>query len=88
MTRTQRRTANSGLVRAAGAITCFTPRSGRGIGGALILNGKIWHGASGFAGEFGYIAVNSEGCGSRTSLRRTISSGGRARGSIATALLP
>jgi glucokinase len=34
---------------------------GTGIGGALIFDGKIWRGASGFAGEFGQIAVNSDG---------------------------
>lgn len=34
---------------------------GAGVGGALIANGKIWHGASGFAGEFGYLTINSEG---------------------------
>lgn len=34
---------------------------GTGIGGALIFGGKIWRGATGFAGEFGQIAVNSEG---------------------------
>lgn len=34
---------------------------GIGVGGALILNGQIWRGASGFAGEFGYMAINSEG---------------------------
>ena len=34
---------------------------GRGVGGALIFDGQIWRGASGFAGEFGYIAVNSDG---------------------------
>ena len=34
---------------------------GRGIGGALIFDGKIWRGATGFAGEFGQIAVNSDG---------------------------
>jgi glucokinase len=34
---------------------------GRGIGGALILEHKLWHGVSGFAGEFGHIAINSEG---------------------------
>ncbi|MFN2453319.1 MAG: ROK family protein [Pyrinomonadaceae bacterium] len=33
---------------------------GAGIGGAIILNGKLWHGASGFAGEFGHITINSE----------------------------
>jgi len=34
---------------------------GTGVGGALIFDGKIWRGASGFAGEFGQIAINSEG---------------------------
>ncbi len=34
---------------------------GTGIGGALIFDGKIWRGAAGFAGEFGQIAVNSDG---------------------------
>jgi glucokinase len=39
----------------------FYATLGRGVGGAFIFDGKIWRGASGFAGEFGYIAVNSEG---------------------------
>ena len=39
----------------------FYATLGSGIGGALIFDGKIWRGASGFAGEFGYIAVNSDG---------------------------
>ncbi|MDQ3748454.1 MAG: ROK family protein [Acidobacteriota bacterium] len=34
---------------------------GAGIGGALIFDGKIWRGASGFAGEFGQVAINSDG---------------------------
>jgi glucokinase len=34
---------------------------GRGVGGALILNGQLWHGEAGFAGEFGYVTINSEG---------------------------
>jgi glucokinase len=34
---------------------------GTGVGGALIYEGKIWRGASGFAGEFGLLAINSEG---------------------------
>ncbi len=39
----------------------FYATLGTGIGGALIFDGKIWRGASGFAGEFGHIAINSEG---------------------------
>jgi glucokinase len=34
---------------------------GEGIGGALILEGKLWTGASGFAGEFGHITIDTEG---------------------------
>jgi glucokinase len=34
---------------------------GAGVGGAFIFDGKLWRGASGFAGEMGYIAINSEG---------------------------
>ncbi len=39
----------------------FYATIGAGIGGAFILNGELWEGASGFAGEFGHIALNSEG---------------------------
>ncbi|HYJ91771.1 MAG TPA: ROK family protein [Pyrinomonadaceae bacterium] len=39
----------------------FYATIGIGVGGALIVDGRIWHGAAGFAGEFGYIAVNSDG---------------------------
>ena len=34
---------------------------GEGVGGAFIFNGEIWRGAAGFAGELGYVAINSEG---------------------------
>ena len=34
---------------------------GTGIGGALILDGRLWRGASGFAGEFGHITIDPEG---------------------------
>lgn len=44
-----------------GSRDIFYVTLGTGIGGALILDGKIWRGASGFAGEFGHIAINSEG---------------------------
>ena len=39
----------------------FYVLTGSGIGGALVLDRKVWHGVSGFAGEFGYIALNTEG---------------------------
>jgi glucokinase len=44
-----------------GSSDLFYATLGTGVGGALILDGKIWRGVSGFAGEFGYVAVNSDG---------------------------
>jgi glucokinase len=34
---------------------------GEAIGGAIILDGKLWIGASGCAGEIGHITINTEG---------------------------
>lgn len=44
-----------------GSKNMFYATLGRGVGGALILDGKLWRGVSGFAGEFGYVAINSDG---------------------------
>lgn len=44
-----------------GSSSMFYATIGEGVGGAFILNGKLWHGAAGYAGEFGYIAIDSEG---------------------------
>ena len=44
-----------------GSRDLFYVTLGEGVGGAFILDGKIWRGAGGFAGEFGYVAINSEG---------------------------
>jgi glucokinase len=42
---------------------------GTGIGGCIILDGKIWRGLNGMAGEFGHITVEPQGhpcgCGNR-----------------------
>jgi glucokinase len=42
---------------------------GTGIGSGIILQGRLWHGRCGFAGELGHITVNPEGeicnCGNR-----------------------
>ena len=42
---------------------------GTGIGGGIVLDGKIWHGMHGMSGEFGHITVEPEGhpcgCGNR-----------------------
>jgi glucokinase len=48
------------LGAAVGSRDMFYVTLGAGVGGALIFDGEIWHGASGFAGEFGHIAINSE----------------------------
>jgi glucokinase len=51
---------------------------GEGIGGAIILDGKLWTGASGFAGEVGHITIDTEGseclCGNLGCLE-TVASG-------------
>lgn len=44
-----------------GARDMFYVTIGMGIGGAIILGGKPWLGASGFAGEFGHITIDAEG---------------------------
>lgn len=51
---------------------------GDAIGGAIILDGKLWTGASGCAGEIGHITINTEGaecvCGN-TGCLETVASG-------------
>jgi glucokinase len=44
-----------------GSRNMFYVTIGKGIGGALILDGRLWYGASGFAGEFGHITIDPEG---------------------------
>ena len=41
------------------SLLCVTV--GTGIGGALIMNGEVWHGANYSAGEIGYLVVDWEG---------------------------
>ncbi|HZQ22771.1 MAG TPA: ROK family protein [Terriglobales bacterium] len=38
---------------------------GTGVGGGIVLNGRIWHGMNGMAGEFGHMTVEPDGqlCG-------------------------
>jgi glucokinase len=47
---------------------------GTGVGGGLVLGGKIWHGMTGMAGELGHITVEREGhpcgCGNRGCLEQ------------------
>ncbi|MEO7539413.1 MAG: ROK family protein [Pyrinomonadaceae bacterium] len=44
-----------------GSKNVFYATLGEGVGGAFIFDGTIWRGAAGFAGEFGYVPINSEG---------------------------
>jgi glucokinase len=44
-----------------GSRDMFYVTIGEGIGGSIILGGKLWLGASGYAGEFGHITINAEG---------------------------
>jgi len=61
-----------------GARDIFYIGIGEAIGGAIILDGKLWLGASGCAGEIGHITINTEGaeceCGN-TGCLETIASG-------------
>jgi glucokinase len=48
---------------------------GTGVGGGVVLDGRLWRGAGGRAGEFGHVKVVAEGgepcgCGSRGCLER------------------
>jgi glucokinase len=47
---------------------------GTGVGGGIVLGGRIWHGMTGMAGELGHINVEPEGprcgCGSRGCLEQ------------------
>ncbi len=45
--------------RKAKNLLCIT--LGTGVGGGLILNGRIYHGTSGSAGEIGHITLNPQG---------------------------
>lgn len=53
---------------------------GTGVGGGLFLNGSVFHGDRGFAGEIGHITIETEGpicaCGSRGCLENFISATG------------
>ena len=44
-----------------GCSSMFYATLGEGVGGAFIIDGQIWRGSAGFAGEFGYVTINSDG---------------------------
>jgi glucokinase len=47
---------------------------GTGVGGGIVMNGRLWHGITGMAGELGHFTVEPEGhpcgCGSRGCLEQ------------------
>ncbi len=61
-----------------GSLFCIT--LGTGVGGGIILDGKVWHGASSIAGEIGHTTVISDGlkctCGNVGCLEAYACSGG------------
>lgn len=56
-----------GAARDVRDFCCLT--LGTGVGGAIVLNGDIWHGAEGMAGEIGHMVIDVDGplcqCGRR-----------------------
>jgi glucokinase len=61
-----------------GALSLVLLTIGTGIGTGIILNGQLWQGACGFAGELGHVTVNPTGqrcrCGNRGCLETEVSS--------------
>ncbi len=53
--------AESRLGAARGAGSALMVTMGTGIGGALVLDGRVWRGAHGMAGEFGHMQVVPDG---------------------------
>ncbi len=56
-----------GAGRGVGSLVCLT--LGTGVGGGLVLEGRVWHGAKGIAGEIGHMTLVKNGrkcgCGNR-----------------------
>ncbi len=70
-----------GAGKGSSNMACLT--LGTGVGGGLILNGRLFHGGQGMAGEAGHMAINPRGpkcgCGNRGCLEMYASSQGLAR---------
>ena len=67
-----------GWVGAAAGIRNFCCLTlGTGVGGGIVLNGNLWHGVDGYAGEVGHVVVEPDGvpcaCGSWGCLERYVS---------------
>ena len=72
---------STGAGKGLNSLICIT--LGTGVGGGLILDGKIWRGAFGMAGEVGHIVVEPDGnkcsCGNRGCLETYASATGIVR---------
>jgi len=70
-----------GAGRDARSLVLFT--LGTGIGGGIVLDGEVWHGSTGFAGELGHQTILPEGplcgCGNRGCLEAIASATGLVR---------
>jgi glucokinase len=57
------------LGAARGTSSAMMITLGTGVGGGIVLGGRIWHGMTGMAGEFGHMTIEPDGlsckCGSR-----------------------
>ena len=60
-----------------GSSTLFYVGIGTGIGAGLIIDGKVWRGANGYAGEFGHMTIDPDGiecaCGNVGCLETVVS---------------
>ncbi len=67
-----------GAGRGARCLVCLT--LGTGVGGGIVLNGRVWHGVGGIAGEIGHMTLIRNGrrcaCGNRGCLEAYASSQG------------
>lgn len=67
-----------GAGRGARCLVCLT--LGTGVGGGIVLNGRVWHGVDGIAGEIGHMTLIRNGrrcaCGNRGCLEAYASSQG------------
>ena len=75
--------AHAGVGREYATDTLCMITLGTGVGGGIILDGKIWHGFTGMAGEIGHVSVWPEAmacnCGNRGCLELFASATGIAR---------
>ncbi|NEG70002.1 ROK family transcriptional regulator [Bifidobacterium choloepi] len=61
--------ARIGAAAEQGVRSFLYVRAGNGVGGAIVINGEVWHGVTGLAGEIGHVQIDPLGaiclCGNR-----------------------